>query len=186
MSRLQMLVLCLIALVVTPAWSQVSIGPEQPPLPIDAGTRDAVIDKTVSHLVDNYVFLEVAEKMRDAVRVRQKNKEYDDVKTGQELAKLLTEHLQAVSKDKHLRINCSTKPLPPQSKGEPSKEELAKMRDTMKKTNASFREVKRLPGNIGYLRLDGFMDPEAAAVPAAAAMTFLQNTDALILDLRYN
>ncbi len=188
MSRLRLLLLVLLStmLFVTPARSQVAGGPEQPPLPIDAETRDAVIDKAVNHLVDNYVFPDVADKMRDAVRARQKNKEYDGIKTGQELAKLLTEHLQAVSKDKHLRVNCSTKPLPPQTKGVPSKEAKAKMRESMKKTNAGFREVKRLAGNVGYLRLDGFMDHEAAAGPAAAAMTFLQNTDALILDLRYN
>lgn len=186
MSRPRPFVLTLwaIAVLTLPARSQ--IDPQQPPLPIDAPTRDAVIDKTVGILVDNYVFADVGEKMRDAVRARQKNKEYDDVKTGQELAKLLTEHLQAVSKDKHLRVACSTKPLPPQPKDAPSKESRAKRRESMKKTNAGFREVKRLPGNVGYLRLDGFTDPEAAAGPAAAAMTFLQNTDALLLDLRYN
>jgi hypothetical protein len=48
------------------------------------------------------------------------------------------------------------------------------------------RRVERLAGNVGYLELDGFLDAEAAAGPAAAAMTFLANTDALIIDLRRN
>ena len=46
--------------------------------------------------------------------------------------------------------------------------------------------MERLPGNVGYLELTGFMSPEAAAGPAAAAMNFLANTDALIIDLRKN
>jgi len=46
-----------------------------------------------------------------------------------------------------------------------------------------------LDGNIGYLKIDGFVgapDPEGAATVVAAAMTFLSNTDALIIDLRQN
>src|SRR5262249_25316439 len=51
---------------------------------------------------------------------------------------------------------------------------------------AAYRKVERLDGNVGYLALDGFMDAEVAAEPAAAAMNFLANTDALIIDLRRN
>ncbi|HET9253131.1 MAG TPA: S41 family peptidase, partial [Candidatus Eisenbacteria bacterium] len=49
-----------------------------------------------------------------------------------------------------------------------------------------FRKVERLPGNVGYLRLDRFVDPELGGGTAAAAMSFLANTDALIVDLRQN
>lgn len=159
---------------------------DPPTLAIDEKMRDEVIDTILKRLADNYVFPDVAEKMGNAIRQRQKDKQYDNVKTGQELARLLTDHLQEVSKDKHLRVNCSTKKLPPLRKGEPSKQEEARFRERLKKTNAAFRKVERLPGNVGYLRLDGFADAEAAAEPCAAAMKFLANTDALILDLRFN
>jgi C-terminal processing protease CtpA/Prc len=53
-------------------------------------------------------------------------------------------------------------------------------------TNAGYRKVERLGGNVGYLALDSFADGEAAAEPAAAAMNFLANTEALIIDLRKN
>ena len=43
-----------------------------------------------------------------------------------------------------------------------------------------------MPGNIGYIDLRGFADPEAGAETVAAAMNFLANTDALIFDLRQN
>ena len=43
-----------------------------------------------------------------------------------------------------------------------------------------------MDGNIGYIDLRGFNDHEAGAETVAAAMTFLQNTDALIFDLRQN
>src|SRR5262249_25144286 len=109
------------------------------------------------------------------------------VKTGQELAELLTKHLQEVSKDKHLRVSCSTDklPRPPKGKG-PTPEMKQRMRQRTLQTNAGYRKVERLGGNVGYLALDGFMDAEASAAPAAAAMNFLANTEALIIDLRRN
>jgi C-terminal processing protease CtpA/Prc len=60
------------------------------------------------------------------------------------------------------------------------------MQAFQKKANAGFVKVERLAGNVGYLELRGFMHHEAAAEPAAAAMNFLTNTDALIIDLRRN
>jgi C-terminal processing protease CtpA/Prc len=46
--------------------------------------------------------------------------------------------------------------------------------------------VERLAGNVGYLALREFAEPEGAAPVFAAAMTLLARTDALIIDLRSN
>jgi C-terminal processing protease CtpA/Prc len=56
----------------------------------------------------------------------------------------------------------------------------------MKRSNFGFREVKILEGNIGYLDLRGFSDVAYAGETAVAAMNFLSNSDALIIDLRHN
>jgi hypothetical protein len=183
---LALLLAAFLCAVAGPAGAQ--LGPEkgQPDLPIDAKMRTEVIDKLLSELMDAYVFPKTAEKMRDAIRARVERKEYDGVKTGQELAKLLTQHLQEVSKDRHLRVNCSTKKLPPRSKGGPDEKTIARFRERQKKLNSGFRRVERLGGNVGYLELNGFMDDKVAGRPAAAAMSFLADTDALIIDLRTN
>lgn len=47
-------------------------------------------------------------------------------------------------------------------------------------TNFSFEEIKILPGNVGYLKFNGFQDAINAGPTAVAAMNFLANTDALI------
>ena len=52
--------------------------------------------------------------------------------------------------------------------------------------NYGFLKVERLPGNIGFLDLDFFADPDEGGDTAAAAMSFLAGTDALIVDLRFN
>jgi len=167
------------------------IRPDQPPLPIDAETANTVIDEALKRLEAEYVFPEVAAQMVQAIRKRQADKEYAAIKTGQALADRLTKDLQAVSKDKHLRITCSTDKLPKlpdgseQDKG-PTPQMKEEMRQMGQWMNAGYREVKRLSGNVGYLAVDGFLPPDVAAEPAAAAMNFLANTDALIIDLRKN
>src|SRR5262245_16454473 len=167
--------------------AQVENRGDQPTLPIDAKATAAVIDEALKRLDENYVFPEVATKMSEAIRRRLADGEYAGVKTGQELAGLLTRHLQEVSKDKHLRISCSTEKLPPPPMGDgPTPEMRERMRVIARKANGEYKKVERLAGNIGYLRVDGFMDAEAAAGPAAAAMSFLANTEALIIDVRYN
>jgi hypothetical protein len=51
--------------------------------------------------------------------------------------------------------------------------------------NCLFR-IETLPRNVGHLKLDGFMPPFACHETARRAMASLNNTDALILDLRDN
>jgi C-terminal processing protease CtpA/Prc len=53
-------------------------------------------------------------------------------------------------------------------------------------SNYNFEEIKILPGNIGYLKFNSFMDASIAGPTAVAAMNFLSNTDALIIDLTEN
>jgi C-terminal processing protease CtpA/Prc len=55
-----------------------------------------------------------------------------------------------------------------------------------RRSNYGFQKVEILPGNIGYLELRGFVPIEHARDAAAAAMGFLANADALVIDLRRN
>ena len=56
----------------------------------------------------------------------------------------------------------------------------------VRQINFGFEKIERLQGNIGYIDLRGFSDPEAGVETVAAAMNFIGNTDALIFDLRQN
>jgi hypothetical protein len=157
------------------------------PLPIDAAGRAKAIEAILKELEERYVFPDMAKKIRQAIEARIERKEYDGVETGQELAKKLTAHLQEVSKDKHLRVMCHSGKFPAPPKGDkPAPKDLERMRQGSRKLNGGYQRVERLPGNVGYLQVDGFVHPDVAAEPAAAAMNFLANTDALIIDLRHN
>ncbi|MEL6185926.1 MAG: S41 family peptidase [Myxococcota bacterium] len=55
-----------------------------------------------------------------------------------------------------------------------------------RRANFGFEKVTRLAGNVGYLRLRSFENAAMAGPTVAAAMAFLNHTDALIIDLRRN
>jgi len=161
--------------------------PEQPDMTIDASTRKEVIDSLLKQLNAVYVFPETAAKMEQAVRERAGRGEYEKITSAKEFAGRLTEDLQAVSRDKHLRVRYTHRAVPENGgRREPSAEEREQYRREMGRMNFGFEKVERLPGNVGYVDYRGFMAAEATRDTAAAVFNFLANTDALIIDLRRN
>ncbi len=161
--------------------------PEQPDLTIDAASRTQVIDTVLKRLNDSYVFPEVSKKMEQSIRDRVAKKEYDQITSAKQFAMTLTKDLQAVSNDKHLRVRYSHSPIPERGeRREPTAEEREQRKRDLNWMNHGFTKVERLPGNIGYIEFRNFMDEQLGAETVAAAMNFVNGTDALIIDLRGN
>ncbi|HEX8636025.1 MAG TPA: S41 family peptidase [Pyrinomonadaceae bacterium] len=78
---------------------------EQADMTLDAATRTQVIEGVLQSLREGYVYPEVAARMEQAIRERAAKKEYESITSARQLVQTLTEHLQAVSRDKHLRVN---------------------------------------------------------------------------------
>ncbi|HVF28612.1 MAG TPA: S41 family peptidase, partial [Pyrinomonadaceae bacterium] len=188
MKRLTTIIyLSIIMTLVAPSSVAAQNGREQPDGTIDAATRAQVIETILKRLNDAYVFPEVAQNMEKSIRERMSKKEYDQINSSAAFAETLTTHLREVSKDKHLGVRYSHEPLPsPGDRREPSAEERERMRNFGAGVNYGFEKIERMGGNIGYLNLRGFFDPEMGGDTVAAAMNFLSNTDALIIDLRQN
>jgi C-terminal processing protease CtpA/Prc len=70
---------------------------------------------------------------------------------------------------------------------QPSAEERRELEAYARRANYGLERAERLPGNVGYLEIRSF-NFDAASVDSAlsAAMNFLANTDALIIDVRRN
>jgi formylglycine-generating enzyme required for sulfatase activity len=156
-------------------------------VPLDGADREKIINWICDHLIDTYIYLETAEKMQNHLRKQMKKGAYDDRTNIGEFARALTRDLQLISKDLHVKVLVNADPPPPESASEEEKEERRREdieRD--RRENFHFKKVEIHSGNVGYLRFDKFADPRYAGPTAVAAMNFLANCDALIIDLRYN
>jgi hypothetical protein len=165
--------------------------PAQPPVQsdrtIDAAERTVVIDGVLEKIEANYVFPDVGKTMAEAVRGRREKNEYDSITSGKELAAKLTDHLREVCKDKHLGVRFNAEPFPRDLDKGPSPAEEKKQREMLALRNYGFKKVERLGnGGVGLLELEGFFPTELVGETAAAAMTFLANSEAVIVDLRKN
>ena len=147
---------------------------------VDARARSEVIDYVLNGLNRSYVFPEVAAKMSDAVRGRVAKGEYDAITGAREFADRLTADLQAISRDKHLRVRLAGEgPQIRMMRGPASG-------DRGNDDDGGFVRVEKLRGNVGYIDLRMFHPPHIAAEHAANAMNRVADSDALIIDLRKN
>jgi hypothetical protein len=166
------------------AQAQLARGPGEP---VDAAARAKMVERVSAALNEHYVFPDVAKKMEAALRQKLKAGAYDKVGNSAELADALTRDLQEVSKDKHLNVLFAPTQPPGTDPNAPRDEAAeAEQRRQRASINFGFEKVARLEGNVGYLDLRGFVGAELAGETAIAAMNFLSNSDALIVDLRKN
>jgi hypothetical protein len=161
---------------------RIPVGGKVDVVMLDATASATLIDRVDSLLDSFYVFPETAKKMSAALRRHESRGEYRTILYGEDLARKLTEDLRAVSHDKHVEVRFSYVGQP---EGLPTRtpEEEAKR---LAAINCGFEKVEHFPPNIGYVKFNMFADPEICALTASAAMTFLADSDALILDLRDN
>lgn len=156
-------------------------------LELTPAERAAAVEGVARQVEESYVFQNVGRRMAEDLRRRAAGGEYEQA-GGPRLAHLLTEHLRAIGSDLHLAVHFSPEPLPagPAPGGAPDAAQAAAFRADLARDNYGFRKLEILPGNVGYIRLDLFAPPEYAAETYAAAMAFVAETDALIIDLRQN
>jgi hypothetical protein len=161
--------------------------PAPPDLPIDAATRDAVVEQLARELDARYVDAARGAALARALRQRVRDHAYDAVKSSAALEQRLNTDLDADSHDKHLHVEYSPDvfPIAPVD-ARPDPEQAAFELAQMKRMNFGFDSVQRLPFNIGYFKIDLLMPPAETAARFAAAMTLLQDTRALVIDLREN
>ena len=154
---------------------------------IDATRREAVVAGAARELETGYFDPAVGRRMADAIRERARRGEYARLTSAVALADSLTTHLRLVSHDKHVGVDYSADVIPPPGAGETASPELiAARRRSAALHNHGLTRVERLDGNVGYLKVDGFYDPADGGETVAAAMAFVANTDALVIDLRDN
>jgi hypothetical protein len=127
--------------------------------------------------------------MGELVLNKMKEGDYDAIEDPYEFAEELTKDLLTINNDRHIGVRYMPERIAMIKKAEEDEDnkELEEFEKRQREyNNFYFKEIKMLPGNVGYLKFNGFMDASYAGSTAVAAMNFLAHTDALIIDLRDN
>jgi hypothetical protein len=140
--------------------------------------KSEVVKRLQKLVAENY-FSESGAKIAAHLEERLKTKAYDTLESLPAFTNALTKDLQFVTKDKHLYIRFDKQR---QNIPTPLKDPLL----DEQQLNHGIRKLSILAGNIGYLEVSAFSRIDEDPALAAAAMNFLKNTDALIIDLRAN
>jgi len=164
----------------------------QGPAAIDSVTKQRVVTKVASIMTEKYVDPEIGQEMAHHILSRHQEGAYDTPADLKSFCSALTSDLRSISNDKHLFVFYSpeeTREVAADKKLLPA-EEIEEIEtqyyESARRDNFGFRKVEILDGNVGYLELSIFSSIENGADTAAAAMAFLSNADAIIIDLRDN
>ena len=157
------------------------------------GTDDKaeIVSRVASIMTDKYVDPDTGQEMASHILSRLEKGAYDELVSIKSFCAMLTSDLRAISNDRHLFVFHS-----PEEKREVAarlnllpKEETEEIErhyyESDRRANFGFQKVEILDGNVGYLKLNYFASIEGVET-VIAAMGFLSNADAIIIDLREN
>jgi C-terminal processing protease CtpA/Prc len=147
---------------------------------LDEALRTKLIDTAVAVLDKEYLFPQHVAKIEKKLR----GAAYDGIRSPDKLAKQLTDDINAVTKDESIFIRYSEEPVPDDGDSKMTADERARMRTHAAQYNSFIDKVERLPGNIGYIRINAIVHVMVTSAPFAAAMAFIADTEELIIDLR--
>lgn len=144
-------------------------------------TRDEQIELLCTQVTEHYVFPDIAKEVVAVLRGRMSEGRYTGIADDEAFAATVTEDLQSVNGDKHLRLLYSVEEVP-----EHDAFDIAAYTEQVRLSGYGFAKVERLPGNVGYIDTTMFHHPEIAGERAVAAMTLVAGADALLFDVRRN
>lgn len=143
---------------------------------------NAVADTIEAHYIDETKALTIAQSVRAQDIPRKTN-------SAVGFANWLSGRLFRISNDRHLTFKYDPARFasvvsPPSGEGDQA--EMDYLNEVKSSSNYGFNAIGVLDGNIGYAKLTRFWGSSAALTKAQTTMQFLEDTDALIFDLRDN
>jgi len=150
--------------------------------------RSAVVRDIIRLAREKYVYPDIGAEVATTLQKRLEAGEYSAVIDEKALAFQLTLELRSISKDHHWSVTYDPAGAAGQVDPENEADEgrMKRYLEMARRTNFGFERLERLKGNIGYIDLRLFYPSEFAGETAVAAMNFVANCDALIIDLRRN
>ena len=148
--------------------------------------RTEVIQEIAKLTREMYVYPDRGALIADKLLNQLADGDYDKIANENDLALQITSELRSLSNDLHWRLIFDPDRTPELVDPESEKDEELLKEDLRlaQKTNFGFERVERLKGNVGYVDIREFVASKYAGSTAVAAMNFVANCDALIIDIR--
>lgn len=143
---------------------------------LTAAERKTALTQLAAVLAEHYVLPEMATQLSQALRKAEAAGNFNHLHTKAQLVDDVGDWLRSVGKDGHLGLELTER------YGEVT--HIRHETEEKRRNNYAFEQLSILPGNIGYLKLNKFVQADAAFDVASQALQFLSRSDALIIDLR--
>nr|WP_295927796.1 S41 family peptidase [uncultured Dyadobacter sp.] len=154
---------------------------------------DAAIAIMAQRIDTAYVFQEKGQKIAEHLRSERRQGRFSAAKNWHDLAVSVSKSLQEFSRDGHLYVRYDPKTVKElQKPAQPGADTATQSYDAFfdgkdaAERNFGFRDVKVLDGNIGYIEISEINISVNSLPTLFAAMRFVANTRALVIDLRNN
>jgi tetratricopeptide (TPR) repeat protein len=135
---------------------------------------------------DFYVFPDVAKKTEQHLDKQLESGHFDEYSNIESFAEALTASVQAINKDKHMRIRKNRPYVAQENSPERLIEERIDRVNRSRRGNLGFTALEMLEGNIAYLDLRGFAGLENGKAKVDSYMKLMAEADAVIIDLSKN
>lgn len=147
---------------------------------LTATTDTQIVNELIKKLEEYYVGTDYIKELKSQLTASLP--ELNKITDKKVLADTLTKKMQAITHDQHLAIQEGENATSSITADDAF---LKEQKQQAEEFNSGFIEVKRLKGNIGYVKVIGYAELYTGAGDTIeAVMHFLQYTKALIIDLR--
>jgi hypothetical protein len=151
---------------------------------LSADKRGSVIREVAEVIDSNYFDADKAHKISKELLNDLSAGKYNDIKDSNMLAAEMTKTLSKHDKHFNMRFTGGQEQQRVRQRSHASNE--SDPYAALRRRNFGYSEVKLLPGNVGYIKLNEFADIQGAIETAIGALKFIENTDAVVFDLREN
>ena len=138
---------------------------------VSDGKQKEITTSISKQLVENYVFPDVANQVSKQLSLNINNNEYLGYDEIFIFAVRLTDDIQEITQDKHIRVKLRKPGLTINVKGD---------------VDNDFQKVEILDGNVGLITFDKFSSNSKAKAKIDRIFSKLRDVDSLIIDLRGN
>ena len=161
---------------------------------LDNNRIKEIVKELTKKIEEYYIFPEIAIIISQFLLEKLEKGSYKEIKNPDIFGRVLSNDLVNISNDKHFYIeyNPSMAKKLLQESGEvreKEEDEFLEIKTRLKLekyANFHILRVERLPGNIGYFKINDFPPAEFAGDVIVGAFQFLSNCNAFIFDIRNN